>query len=189
MSGPTAGGEDHPHPSPLPSRERGPDIPSTPRDGFWLSVAGMGVGGRDGSCAEGSFGGAAGDDLDAGGAFQSVVQEFGRAASFQVGDDTGVEGEGAARADRQSSTFLPRNQRWSVSCTPVSEFRMSASMMRRERLCRLLSTAVKRVRVPAMFSRAFLYSLALLSFLNACSRLECRPSLPSPAHTLRLSSA
>ena len=50
------------------------------------------------SCAEGASGGAAVEDFYAGRAGQRVVQGFGRAASFHVGDDTGVEGDGAAGA-------------------------------------------------------------------------------------------
>ena len=42
--------------------------------------------------------GAAIDDLDAGGAFEPVVEEFGGAAPLEVGDDAGVEGDGVAGA-------------------------------------------------------------------------------------------
>ena len=37
-------------------------------------------------------------DLDLGGAFEPVVEEFGGAASLEVGDDAGVEGDGVAGA-------------------------------------------------------------------------------------------
>ena len=48
------------------------------------------------------------EDFDPGWAIQSVVQEFGRAASFHVGDDAGVEGDGTARAYSGTPLSFPK---------------------------------------------------------------------------------
>ncbi len=64
-----------------------------------------GVGGVSGGATAGATGAA--EDLDAGGAFEPVVEEFGGAGSFEVGDDAGVEGDGGAGAYARAPLSFP----------------------------------------------------------------------------------